>query len=99
MNLEPGDWVTIVGQISDRQTHPDDICVELFSHNAQFDVDVLRDRIKPIEPPSVAFPCTSLYQREDGSLIECTLHHRHAEDHQHGKKAWLDADEYGRVDR
>jgi hypothetical protein len=99
--LRPGDWVTDYGQVlAGGSHHPDDVRVELFSHNEQYEVYVLRDRVTKILPPQgVAFRCTSLYPLGVG-FAQCSLHERHGGDHafKTGGMRWTDADESGRLD-
>lgn len=44
--LKAGDWVWVAGQITETHQHPEDVTVEMFSHNEQYQADVRRDRVE-----------------------------------------------------
>jgi hypothetical protein len=81
----PGDWVQIAAQVAvAERSHPEDVVVELFSHNEQYAAAVRRDRVVRTAPPAFAMRCTRLYQTPkavNDELIRCRLHENHADEH------------------
>ena len=98
-DLKPGEWVAAFGQLVDRPNHPDDVVVQFFSHNEQYDCHIKRDRVAVVDPPDFALTCNSLYRNDDRSLLRCTLHERHPGAHTAGSQMWNDLGEYGRVEQ
>lgn len=86
MTVKPGDWVQVYGQVVQRNTHPDDVAVEFFSHNEQFWVHIARDRVTPIHPPEhLSRPCRHLFQNPvspHSPLFRCYSHENHGGLHQ-----------------
>lgn len=98
-NLRRGDWVALFAQVVDPDPHPEDVTLDLWSHNEQYRALVRRDRIALVDPPDWAEDCTSLYDQGNGTLVRCGLHAGHDEAHVRGAQMWNDLGEYGRVDR
>lgn len=94
----PGDWVTVLGQVVDKPTHPSDLVIELFSHNEQYACHVERGRISPAEVPALADRCAALFDKGNERLLRCMLHLDHYGDHRQGKWHWNDSATYGHVE-
>jgi len=84
--VRPGDWVSVKAQVVDAgPCHPDDISVELFSHNEQYTTVIRRDRVEQIAPPTdLAYRCTSLMKVPawHDAYLRCRLHSGHADVHE-----------------
>jgi hypothetical protein len=80
-----GDWVLVWGQILRRKTHPEDVCVEFFSHNEQYHCDVRIDRVRIVdEQPDFITACTALFRFAGGAnglIVRCARHDQHGGKH------------------
>lgn len=76
-----GEWVTVWGQVVASKTHPEDTCVEFFSHNEQWRGHVRLDRVERPGRPTFALPCSALYLDKKGRYIRCESHDGHGGSH------------------
>jgi hypothetical protein len=84
--LKPGMWVHVWANVTDRQTHPDDVVVRIFEHNADSLVTVARDRVVGVEGfPEFSTQCGALRYEQGlltgGVYVRCTSYD--AEGHAH----------------
>lgn len=103
MQPQPGDWVTVYGQVVEGRSHPEDLIVEFFSHCDQYQAHVKADRVVKADPPThLSQRCTHLWQQpyELGyALLRCVKHHSHGGEHEasiQGKVGhWCDGETIG----
>lgn len=99
-----GMWVKVWAAVTRQSaiTHPDDVTVELESHNESYSVSVRRDRVLPSDDsrPATAPRCTSLYETDEGPLVHCESYSPPGHQHRTERPAyqWDDAQAYGHVE-
>lgn len=86
---DPGTWVQVWGQVNKNQsaTHPEDVLVDLESHNEQYNAYVRLDRLRLADegPPPFAERCTHMVQpMADGPMWRCVKYTRHPDEHSNG---------------
>lgn len=90
--IRVGDWVQVWGQVKrvdQPGVHPEDVSVEFFSHNEQWNGHVRRDRVTKVEvvPPFVE-RCSSLHPYSAltptgriEAYVRCEMHEGHTGQH------------------
>lgn len=97
----PGDWVQVWARVSDYETHPEDLRVEVDSHNASPNavIDVRRDWVtQPDHPPEFAQRCPALYLLSTASYIRCEKHDGHFAAHECASQLWTDEGTAGYIE-
>lgn len=88
--MSPGDWVYIIGQINEKTSHPDDVCITLFSHNEEYVVHVRADRVIAAPIPDFAEPCSALRVKSPGYIVQCQRYAGHGGVHTRESYQWAD---------
>jgi hypothetical protein len=101
--ISKGDWVQVWGQVemtpNEDGVHPEDFLIKLESHSEHYNAHVRSTHVEPAErTPEFAQPCTALYRKPKGKMVQCQKHYDHGGVHEHGSQIWNDMGTYGYVE-
>lgn len=96
---QPGDWVLVWAQVVGDDTHPEDLGVRLWSHNADWKTAVLREHVNRTDAlPADATQCTHLAIGQRGLYIRCERYLGRGHEHVANGKTWTDGESVGYIE-